>query len=179
MGTLLRIVLTTAAMALWVGTFPCFAASVVITNPGFETPNLGSGFQYDPTGPGVGWTFITAGAGITANGSFGVGGPGSGQSGSLAPAPEGTQVGLLQSTQSEIFQSLSGFTVGGTYSFTFLAAQRPTSLVFSQDLINAFPQTIEVLLDSPSSARSLHLCRLRILALPPVRSRSRTAFPTR
>jgi hypothetical protein len=150
MKTSLQIGLMTVALSLWTGSLPS-SAGVIIANAGFETPNLGSNFQYDPTGPGVGWTF-TARSGIAANGSgFGVDGPGLGGGGSGAPAPEGTQVGFLQQgeqgVEAEISQSLSGFSAGDTYSFTFLAAQRPTS-ERNTDPINLFPQTIEVLLDS-------------------------------
>jgi hypothetical protein len=125
----------------------CFAG-LTIVNAGFEAPNLGSGFAYDPTGPGVGWTFSSSypSAGIAANGSgFGVGGPGTGQSGSGTLAPEGMQVGFLQAGGSSISQSLSGFTIGDSYVFTFLAAQRPTSTTYG---LNEFTQTIEVYLDA-------------------------------
>jgi hypothetical protein len=150
MKTLVTIGPITVALIVWTGTIPCFAGPV-IANAGFETPNLGSSYQYDPTGTGVGWIFsaqtnTTGGAGIAANGSgFGVGGPGFGESGSGAPAPQGSQVGFLQSTDSQISQVLSGFTVGDQYSVTFLAAQRPTSTVFG---LNTFSQTIEVFLGS-------------------------------
>ena len=91
MKTLLQIGLTTVALTLWTGSIPSLGG-VVITNAGFETPNLGSGFKYDPTGPGVGWTF-TVRSGIAANGSgFGVGGPGSGGSESGVQPPRGRRL---------------------------------------------------------------------------------------
>ena len=83
-------------------------------NPSFELPSLGSGFQYNPTGAGVGWTF-SSGSGIQANGS----------AWGAAPAPDGKQTAFVQGT-STLSQSLS-FTAG-TYTLSFQAARRACCL---------------------------------------------------
>src|SRR5204863_236940 len=91
------------------------AQSVDIGDPGFETPNVGTGswdaFQYDPSGSA--WTF-NSGSGVAGNGSgFTSGNP---------DAPDGSQVAFVQSSASSFSQSV---TLGpGTYSINFLAAQR-------------------------------------------------------
>jgi hypothetical protein len=94
-------------------------ANVSLTTPlnggGFETPNVGTGtygaFQYDPSGSP--WTFADQ-AGVAGNGSgFTAGNP---------DAPEGTQVAFLQGAGASISQSLTF--ASGTYSLSFLAAQR-------------------------------------------------------
>jgi hypothetical protein len=89
--------------------------SVAVGNAGFGTPNVGTGFQYNPSG--AAWTF-TANSGT--NGS-GVAGNGSGFTNTNPSAPEGTQVGFIQGTGS-ISQSLT-FTAG-TFTINFQAAQR-------------------------------------------------------
>src|SRR5262249_376212 len=71
------------------------SAGVVIGDPSFESPNVGTGsffdFQYDPSGSP--WTFA-GGAGVAGNGSgFTVGNP---------DAPEGTQVAFLQDSAGSI-----------------------------------------------------------------------------
>jgi len=66
-----------------------------LVNPSFEIPALGSGYQYNPSAPGVGWTFSTS-SGIQGNGS----------AWGAAPAPNGTQTAFVQSTGS-ISQTLS------------------------------------------------------------------------
>src|SRR5439155_9614140 len=58
-----------------------------LINPGFEVPSLSSGYQYNPTGSGVGWSF-SSNSGIQGNGS-GWG---------AATADEGTQTAFIQST---------------------------------------------------------------------------------
>jgi hypothetical protein len=85
-----------------------------IDDASFETPNVGTGtfsaFQYAPSG--TSWTFI-GGAGVAGNGSgFTSGNPN---------APDGTQVGFLQTTGS--FSQSVNFSAG-TYQISFLAAQR-------------------------------------------------------
>jgi YD repeat-containing protein len=96
------------------------ASSVSIGDPGFETPNVGTGtyaaFTYDPTGSP--WTFSpqtsTSGAGVAGNGSgFTSGNP---------DAPQGTQVGFLQGQGSSISQALT--LAAGTYTASFFMAQR-------------------------------------------------------
>jgi uncharacterized delta-60 repeat protein len=81
-----------------------------LVNPSFETPALGSGFQYNLSGAGVGWTF-SSGSGIQGNGS----------AWGAAPAPSGTQTAFIQSTSS-ISQPLS--LNAGNYTLAFKAAQR-------------------------------------------------------
>jgi len=81
-----------------------------LVNPGFETPALGSGFQYNPSGAGIGWTFSPS-SGIQHNGS----------AWGAATAPEGVQTAFIQST-STISQALS--LNAGNYILAFKAAQR-------------------------------------------------------
>jgi len=79
---------------------------------GFESPVLGGGHRYNPTGGGGGWTF-NGESGIISNGS-----------GFNAPnAPEGVQAAFVQRTGS-IQQTFSGFTPGTAYTISYLAAQR-------------------------------------------------------
>jgi hypothetical protein len=89
-------------------------ADPVFVNSSFETPNVGNNFLIDPTGPGVGWNFIGS-SGVSGNNSlFTQGNP---------PAPDGTQVGILQNVT--IFsQVVGGFNAGQQYTLSFLAAQR-------------------------------------------------------
>ena len=83
-----------------------------LANGGFETPNLGSGFQYSPTG--ATWTFV--GAGVSKNASaFTNGNP---------AAPEGSQVAFIQGGGSYLSQQISGFQPGTTYIVKFATAQR-------------------------------------------------------
>ncbi|WP_310394508.1 Ig-like domain-containing protein [Hymenobacter sp.] len=87
--------------------------SVVATalfNSSFETPNVGNGFIYGPTGVDVAWTFA-GNSGIAGNGS-GFGAP---------AAPAGSQVAFLQFTGSAD-QALT--LSPGTYSVRFKATQR-------------------------------------------------------
>lgn len=85
--------------------------SPIAANFSFETPNLGSGHQYTPSG--ASWTF-TGQSGIAANGS----------AFNVSNSPMGTQVAFVQSLGS-MAQTLSGFTVGRTYTISYSAAQRP------------------------------------------------------
>lgn len=89
-------------------------ADVVPPNFSFETPNLGSSFQYNPTVAaqgGTGWTFLSS-TGITATGSaFGMQNP-----------PDGNQAAFLQATGS-FLQAISGFTAG-IYQLQFSAQGR-------------------------------------------------------
>jgi hypothetical protein len=83
----------------------------LVANGGFESPALGTGFQYRPTG--AIWTF-TGNAGEAGNHSgFTNGNPN---------APQGTQVGFLQGTGS-FSQTIAGWTAG-FYQINFQAAQR-------------------------------------------------------
>jgi hypothetical protein len=103
----------------------------VLTNAGFENPNVGTGsgaYQYNPSGSGLGWTF-DSGSGVAGNGSdFTAGNPN---------APEGTQVAFLQSTGS--FSQSVTFAAAGTYKINFMAAQRVN--------YQASSQTFQVLVD--------------------------------
>jgi hypothetical protein len=99
----------------------CLQASIIINNASFETPVQGAGgFTYNPTGVGIGWTFI-GGAGIASNGSPWY----------VGAAPDGTQAAFLQvapsATPGAFSQSLA-LTVGDIYQITFLAAERNLSL---------------------------------------------------
>src|SRR5262245_3995168 len=101
----------------------------VVPGGGFEAPAVGSGafgaFQYDPAG--TPWAYA-GGAGVAGNGSgFTSGNPN---------APEGTQVGFLQTTGS--FSQTMNLTAG-TYQLSFLAAQRGN--------FNAVRQDFRVLVD--------------------------------
>jgi hypothetical protein len=98
-------------------------------DPGFETPQQGSGLQaymYRPTGSP--WVF-TGAAGLSGNyseftfGNFG--------------APEGSQVAFLQNANSMISQSVN-FSAG-TYTIRFSAAQRANR--------QASTQTVNILVD--------------------------------
>jgi hypothetical protein len=86
---------------------------------GFETPVVGSGaYQYNPSGSP--WTF-TGTSGVSGNGSaFTSGNP---------DAPEGSQVAFLRNTGS--FSQVANFTAG-TYTLSFLAAQRQNHQTSSQ-----------------------------------------------
>lgn len=78
---------------------------------GFESPVLGSGHLYNPTGGG-GWTF-NGESGIISNGS----------AFSAPNAPEGVQAAFVQRNGS-VLQTFGGFTPGVSYTITYLAAQR-------------------------------------------------------
>jgi hypothetical protein len=109
-------------------------------NPGFETPALPApGYQYNPSGSGVGWTF-DAHSGIQGNGS----------AWGAASAPQGIQTGFIQSTGT-ISQALT--LAAGTYTLSFKAAQRSCC-------VSPYVQPLKVTLDgaqigslvSPSSS---------------------------
>ena len=96
------------------------APAASLSDAGFESPAVGSGFQYRPVG--TPWTF-TGGAGVAGNGSgFTAGNPN---------APEGTQVGFLQQTGS-FSQAVTGL-AAGTYQLSFSAAQRANFQASRQD----------------------------------------------
>lgn len=100
-----------------------------VSDPGFEAVSVGTGsygaFAYDPSGSP--WTFT---------GQAGVAGDGSGFTSGNPDAPEGSQVAFLQGTGS-MSQSIN--LDAGTYSLTFVAAQRGN--------FNQGGQTFQVLLD--------------------------------
>ena len=89
-------------------------ATPTISDPGFESPSVGTGnsaYLFMPSN--TGWTF-NAGTGVAGNGSaFTAGNPN---------APEGTQVSFLQGTGS-FSQTIAGW-AAGTYVISFDAAQR-------------------------------------------------------
>ncbi len=89
-----------------------------ILNSSFEAPGIGTGnYRYNPTGGS--WAFNGAspnGSGIVANGS-GFSNPN---------APLGTQAAFIQEFGS-ISQTLSGLTIGKTYTLGYSAAQRAGS----------------------------------------------------
>jgi CSLREA domain-containing protein len=101
-------------------------APLTLTDPGFETPSLGAGaYAYDPAGSP--WTF-TGSAGLASNGSvFG-----------NSAAPQGYQVAFLQGMGS--ISQVSNLPAG-TYTLSFMAAQRPGN-----------QQTFEVLVDGVVAA---------------------------
>jgi hypothetical protein len=86
-----------------------------IGDSGFETVAVGNGFAIDPTGSA--WTF----SGVAGNGS-GVAGNNSPFTSGNPNAPQGTQVGYLQSTGT-ITQSVAGW-AAGSYTISFDAAAR-------------------------------------------------------
>ena len=86
-----------------------------LVNPSFEIPALGSGYQYNPNVPGIGWTF-SANSGIQGNGS----------AWGAAAAPDGTQTAFVQGT-STVTQTLS--LNAGSYTLSFQAAQRSCCVV--------------------------------------------------
>jgi thermitase len=84
-----------------------------VSNSSFETPALGAGFQYNPTGLGVGWSFVGA-SGIQGNGSAWL----------AAPAPNGTQTAFVQNAGA--INGLVNLTAG-SYTLNFQAARRSYS----------------------------------------------------
>jgi YD repeat-containing protein len=94
-------------------TFPGLGA--LLTSTSYETPEMGNGYQYNPSIAGM--TF-SGNSGLTGNAS----------AWGFAAAPEGDQVAFLQAvtaTGGSIAQSLSGLTVGAQYNVKFLLAARP------------------------------------------------------
>lgn len=86
-----------------------------LSQGGFEAPVVpqqGGGFQYRPTGSA--WTFA-GGSGLAGNSS--------GFTTGNSPAPEGTQVALLQGAGARISQTVAGW-AEGIYRLTFRSARR-------------------------------------------------------
>ncbi|SRR5579883_2363629 len=97
-------------------------------DPGFETPNVGTGpsaYLYNPSG--ASWTY---------SGSSGVAGNGSAFTSGNSDAPQGTQVAFIQATGT--ISEVVNFTAG-TYTISFDAAQRAN--------YQASSQTFEVTVD--------------------------------
>ena len=82
-----------------------------LVNGSFETPSLGSGYQYNPSTSGIGWTF-SRGSGIEGNGSAWI----------ASSAPDGTQAAFVQGSTGTITQTIS--LNAGSYTISFQAAQR-------------------------------------------------------
>ena len=81
-----------------------------LVNPSFEIPALASGFQYNPSAPGIGWTF-SPNSGVQKNGS----------AWGAATAPNGTQTAFIQ-RMSTITQTVN--LNAGSYTLAFQAARR-------------------------------------------------------
>jgi len=86
------------------------ASPAALVNASFEIPGLSGGYQYNPSAPGIGWTF-SANSGIQGNGS----------AWGAAAAPAGTQTAFVQVT-STITQTLN--LNAGSYTLSFQAARR-------------------------------------------------------
>jgi subtilase family serine protease len=94
------------------------------SDPGFESPSVGSGvsaYKYDPSS-GTPWTFSGL-AGVTGNSSA--------FTGSNQSAPQGTQVAFLQQTGS-VSQAVNF--AAGNYTISFSAAQRQNNQASSQTI---------------------------------------------
>jgi hypothetical protein len=103
-----------------------------VSDGGFESPSVGAGgYAYDPSG--TPWTY---------NGNAGVTGNGSGFTAGNPNAPEGSQVGFVQTTGS-MSQAVAGM-AAGSYVITFDAAQRGN--------VQASRQDLEVLVDGTAIA---------------------------
>lgn len=105
----------TTLAALWIGILvPPSASAQTVQNGSFETPSVGTGWQYQP--PGASWDFYNNSGIVGRSPDWG------------SPiAPDGVQVALLQSaegTNPEISQAISGFSVGQRYQVSFAASQR-------------------------------------------------------
>jgi hypothetical protein len=103
----------TAVLAIML--LPAGNDAQTVQNPSFETPNVGSGFQYRPSG--AGWTFANTYSGVVGCSSDW-----------NCPRPtDGVQSAILQSAEgvnSEISQTISDFTIGEEFVVKFSAAQR-------------------------------------------------------
>jgi hypothetical protein len=91
----------------------------LVTGGGFESPVVGDG-NYQPNPSGSAWTFA---------GTSGLSGNGSAFTGGNPNAPQGSQVAFLQ--RKGVISQAANFTAG-TYTLTFLAAQRANHQVSSQ-----------------------------------------------
>jgi hypothetical protein len=94
--------------------------SPIIADPSFETPYLGTGgateFVYNPTG--TGWTFTY---------NTGIANQNSGFEANIG-APDGTQFAFMQSgIPGTISQTVTGFTVGASYTLSFFDSARLSS----------------------------------------------------
>jgi len=117
-------------------------APPAVGDAGFESPSVGTGafgdYAYDPAG--TPWAYAGQ-VGVAGNGSgFTAGGPN---------APEGTQVGFVQSHGS-LSQSVAGW-AAGTYVVTFQAAQRDNFTTSIEDFQVTVDGAVVATID-PSSA---------------------------
>ncbi|HWX67570.1 MAG TPA: hypothetical protein VNZ27_14210 [Rhodanobacter sp.] len=85
-----------------------------VVNGSFEIPALGSNYKYNPTGTGVGWTFVGA-SGIQGNGSAWNG----------ANAPNGVQTAVIQNLGT--FSQTINFNAG-SHTLSVQAARRLQSI---------------------------------------------------
>ena len=96
---------------------PWRACAVTVPNFGFETPSIGAGYEYNPSGGS--WIFSGAspnGSGIVGNGSLFAN----------PSAPQGVQAAFVQE-YGTISQAIPGFNSGKPYMISFYAAQRPSN----------------------------------------------------
>ena len=99
------------------------AAGTSLTQCGFETPALGSGNVGFAAPAADGWSVGSMGTAWTLSGGGAISTNGSLYTNGNPAAPEGTQVGLIQ-TIGTISQSVSGFRIGAAYVLTVSAAGR-------------------------------------------------------
>ena len=107
-----------------IGPVTTTSGAPTVGDAGFESVNVGGGYQYAPGGSA--WTFSGSpggGSGVTGNGS--------GFTGGNPAAPQGSQVAFLQTTGT-ITQSVAGWSAG-TYAISFQAAQRATYQSSAED----------------------------------------------
>lgn len=111
--------------------------NILIQNPGFESPVLGT-YQHVSNPSNADWEF--SGSGIAQNGSV--------PTGSIRPAPEGSQVGYLPWQGSFIQQTLTGFQIGVQYEVLFQARRKEGNtqtidVAFDANLLTNFSLTDE------------------------------------
>ena len=115
-------------------------ATPTVGDFGFEQIPVGAGnFQYDPSGSA--WTF-------SAN--SGVSGVNSGFTSGNGPAPQGSQVALLQGTGT-ITQSVAGWATG-SYTISFDAAQRGDQSTSNEDFEVLIDGTVVGTFRAPSKS---------------------------
>jgi hypothetical protein len=119
--------LTTAETPVSKGTSSGGSDGVIslFNDPGFQTPAFGNGkYSYAGGISGSPWTF-TGGSGLSdPNGPWGCKIP--------SPDPAGPQFAFLQNACT-ISQTITGLTIGETYSFSFFEAARGTSTPYPSD----------------------------------------------
>src|SRR6266480_3590925 len=113
-------------MSVFVAAAGIASAAVIVNNPSFETPVV-SPYSYNTSGGS--WTF-NGNTGIWNVAAFGESGSNGAQAGFIQQC---NGVGCAQNDPtppglSSFFQSLTGFTVGNSYTISFLLASRPGTL---------------------------------------------------